>query len=128
VVGCSERTLKAQLIALRRRPLQVTDLTGTFKATTGEWTVHVHVDRTSEKSPRQVVRVIAPLPDGEYLVVLQASDYAGNTARRAFAFRVDNTLPPPRLQAMQPTAGAPGAQGVPAPPGAPGAPGGPGGY
>jgi len=126
--GVNEKTLKAQLIALRRRPLQVTDLTGTFKATTGEWTVHVHVDRTSEKSPRQVVRVIAPLPDGEYLVVLQASDYAGNTARRAFAFRVDNTLPPPRLQAMQPTAGAPGAQGVPAPPGAPGAPGGPGGY
>lgn len=124
--GVNERSLKAQLLALRSRPPQVTDLTGTFKPALGEWTIDVHVDKTSSETPGRVVRVLPPLPDGEYLVVLHARDYAGNTARQAFAFRVDNTLPPPRLSTAQMTPGAPGTPGAPSTP-RPGVPGGVGG-
>ena len=111
--GVNEKTLKAQLLALRSQPPRVTDLTGTFKAASGDWLVNVQADRPSQEAAGRVVRLITPLADGEYLVVLQATDYAGNTARQAFAFRVDNTLPPPTLQTAQQTPGAPGAPSMP---------------
>lgn len=130
--GVNESSLKAQLVALRAQPTPITDLSGTFKPATGEWTINVHVEKPVEGTPERVVRVLSPLPDGEYVVVVQATDYAGNTVRESFGFRVDNTLPPPQLQTAQSTPGAPGAPG--SAPGLAGArrpfgpPGGPGGY
>ncbi len=139
--GIDEKSLKAQLLELRTRPQRVVDLTGEFDARRGEWSVNAHAEPREEPKPgptRRFARVLTPLSDGEYLVVLHATDYAGNKAEGRFAFRVDNTLPPPEIQTAQmPGApGVPGGPGVPGqPPGTPGGPfggpgglGGPGGY
>lgn len=137
--GIDEKSLKAQLIELRPQPQRVTDLTGEFNAQRGEWSVNIYTERREESKAgptRRSARVLKPLLDGEYLVVLHATDYAGNKAEGRFAFRVDNTLPPPQVQTAQQMPGAPGIPGGPGvpgqPPGAPGGPyggpGGPGGY
>ncbi len=139
--GVDERSLKAQLISLRAQ--RTTDLFSEFKPVQAEWMIYVHAERpakegkpTSEAPARQEVagrmRLLTPLPDGEYVVVLRANDYAGNQVERRFAFRVDNTLPPPIIQITgMPGVGAPGGAGVPGAPGGmfgmPGGPGFPGG-
>lgn len=133
--GLDEQTLKPQLLEVRTQ--RWIDLKGDFNQARGQWLIHVHSRMDEErKQPtrrafreRPMIHVLAPLRDGEYLVVLKASDYAGNKAEEKFAFRVDNTLPPPDIQAAQPAPGmpgAPGAPGMPRMPGMPGAPGVPG--
>jgi len=55
-----------------------------------------------------------PLPDGRYVLVVAAEDWAGRSARKAFIFMVDNTLPPP-----PPPEERRGPEGFPGPPGMP---------
>ena len=129
--GVDERSLKAQLIALRPKPPQGTDLYGEFKPVQAEWLIYVHAGRPSPAARKEVaggMRLLTPLPDGEYVVMVQAADNLGNRTERRFAFRVDNTLPPPLIQVTG-LPGAPGAGGMTGVgPGMPGAGGVPGGF
>ncbi len=138
--GVAERELRAQLLSLRTQPLQTKDLFAEFKPVQAEWVIYVHAEPPAKREqpgvkeaapapspqPTGRVRVLTPLPDGEYVVVLQARDYAGNRVEKRYGFRVDNTLPPPVIQITgAPGTGLPGGLGMPG--GMFGMPGGPGG-
>lgn len=107
--GVDERTLRVHLLDIRRG--RIRDLRHDFNIRTGRWIIYVHERRYIPRGPTGRAIAAAPrLQDGEYVVILKASDYAKNPMEARFAFRVDNSLPLPTLQAAG-TTGMPGAPG-----------------
>ncbi len=120
--GVDERTIESYLLETRTN--RRVDLTSEFEPARGQVLVNVHTVYRREGRVRAAT--VPPLPDGDYVVVVRAGDYAGNMGEGRFGIRVDNRLPPPELPTTM--AGAPTGPGVPGAPGAPGGPGVVGGY
>ncbi|MCS7254419.1 MAG: PQQ-binding-like beta-propeller repeat protein [Armatimonadota bacterium] len=80
-----------------------------FDEAKGTLSLNIHVP--TGKAARRA------LPDGEYLVVVTARDYAGNVGRYRLRFRINNALPLPAPPEEKPAIGVPTTPGGYAPPG-----------
>ena len=100
--GVDPTGFQATCTRLPQLPLEFDEEKGTL-------TLNIHVP--TGKAARRA------LPDGEYLVVVSARDYAGNVGRYRLRFRVNNALPLPEPPVEKPAVGAPTAPEGYAPPG-----------
>lgn len=92
--GIDPKGFQATCTRLPQLPLE-------FDEAKGQLTLNIHVP-----TGRAVKRA---LPDGEYVVVVSAKDYAGNVGRYRLRFRINNALPLPTPPEVAPSTAVPGA-------------------